>query len=29
MVATLILDGKRYRLVPEDEYDRLISPADP
>jgi len=25
MVATLILDGKRYRLIPEDEYDRLIS----
>lgn len=29
MVATLILDGKRYRLVPEDEYDRLISRQTP
>lgn len=25
MVAILIMDGKRYRLVLEDEYDRLIS----
>jgi ribosome-binding protein aMBF1 (putative translation factor) len=29
MVATLIMDGKRYRLVPEDEYDRLISHQTP
>ncbi len=29
MVATLIMDGKRYRLVPEDEYDRLISRQTP